>query len=143
MPPQQAPDPGEASARSTEAILALLGRRHAFGVLNALAHRDSVRFTQLQRSLKLTPKTLNALLKAFEREGWVRRQALVEIPPRVLYALTPAGDELHRLVLELPRAFARPEPSLSPEPPKGWASPAGPLLPPPPVRYPTGALPIR
>ena len=143
MSPKDRPDPRESPGRSTEAILTLLGRRHAFGVMNALAHGDPVRFTQLQRRLRLTSKTLNALLKAFEREGWVRRRALVEIPPRVEYSLSPAGTELYRLLSELPRAFVPPEPSPSPPTPLGWASSVGPLLPPPPVCCPTGALPIR
>jgi DNA-binding HxlR family transcriptional regulator len=53
------------------------------------------RFTEIQVPLhKATPKVLTQTLRAMERDGIVTRTAYPEIPPRVVYELTPLGRTL-------------------------------------------------
>ncbi|RDI68348.1 winged helix-turn-helix transcriptional regulator [Nocardia pseudobrasiliensis] len=53
------------------------------------------RFTQLRSALAgISPKTLSSRLQRFQETGLVTRTAYAEIPPRVEYELTPAGQRL-------------------------------------------------
>ena len=53
------------------------------------------RFTELRAALPgISPKTLSSRLRRFELAGLVTRTAYPEIPPRVVYQLTPAGARL-------------------------------------------------
>ncbi|MBD8235890.1 helix-turn-helix domain-containing protein [Pseudomonas fluorescens] len=59
-----------------------------------------LRFTELRRALQgISAHTLTHRLKQFEASGLVTRTAYAETPPRVVYELTPLGNEL-RSVLE-------------------------------------------
>lgn len=63
------------------------------------------RFTQLRDALPgISAHTLTHRLKGFERHGLVTRTAFAETPPRVVYELTPLGEEL-RDVLEAMRKW--------------------------------------
>jgi DNA-binding HxlR family transcriptional regulator len=62
----------------------------------------SHRFSELRRQLGgVSQKTLTAVLRELERDGFVTRSAYATIPPRVDYALTELGQEL----LELARGW--------------------------------------
>lgn len=62
------------------------------------------RFTQLRRQVgEVSHKTLSAVLRELERDGFVSRSAHATIPPRVDYELTELGQEL----LELARGWQR------------------------------------
>jgi DNA-binding HxlR family transcriptional regulator len=64
------------------------------------------RFTELRTGLPgISPKTLSARLQRFVRTGLVTRTAYPEIPPRVEYRLTPAGERL-KVVLDAMAAWA-------------------------------------
>jgi DNA-binding HxlR family transcriptional regulator len=53
------------------------------------------RFTELRAALPgISPKTLSSRLQRFVLTGLVTRTAYPEIPPRVEYQLTPAGQRL-------------------------------------------------
>lgn len=52
------------------------------------------RFGQLQRSVGCAQKVLTGNLKELEACGLVSRTAYAEVPPRVEYALTSAGESL-------------------------------------------------
>lgn len=53
------------------------------------------RFNELQRSLPgCTQRMLTNQLRDLEADNLVRREAFAEIPPRVEYSLTPAGQAL-------------------------------------------------
>lgn len=57
------------------------------------------RFTALRTALPgINPKTLSARLQRFELTGLVTRTAYAEVPPRVEYALTPAGQRLEAVL---------------------------------------------
>ncbi|MFF6952269.1 winged helix-turn-helix transcriptional regulator [Streptomyces iakyrus] len=65
-----------------------------------VGHEQILRFTQLREALPgISPHTLTSRLRQFERHGIVTRTTYAEIPPRVVYALTPLGEGL-RDVLE-------------------------------------------
>jgi DNA-binding HxlR family transcriptional regulator len=64
------------------------------------------RFTELRAGLPgISPKTLSSRLQRFVRTGLVTRTAYPEIPPRVVYGLTPAGARLE-VVLDTMAAWA-------------------------------------
>lgn len=62
------------------------------------------RFNELRRQMGgVSQKTLSAVLRELERDGFVSRSAFATIPPRVDYALTELGEEL----LELAQGWHR------------------------------------
>lgn len=64
------------------------------------------RFGELREGLTgISAHTLTSRLRRFEENGIVTRTAYQEIPPRVVYELTPLGMEL-RPVLESMNAWA-------------------------------------
>ena len=65
----------------------------------------TLRFSQLQREIGVTQKTLTVTLRGLERDGFVSRTSYATIPPRVEYALTELGAEASA-VLEVWEAFA-------------------------------------
>jgi DNA-binding HxlR family transcriptional regulator len=66
-----------------------------------------LRFNELQRRLGgITHRTLSKTLKEMEAAGLVARTDYGEIPPRVDYTLTAAGESL-RPVLEAMETWAR------------------------------------
>ena len=80
-------------------FLTLLDGPWATLIVRELLHGPH-RFTELKGALSgISAHTLTHRLKGFERHGLVTRTAYAETPPRVVYALTPLGQEL-RSVLE-------------------------------------------
>lgn len=64
-----------------------------------------LRFTELRRALQgISAHTLTHRLKQFEANALVTRTAYAQTPPRVVYELTPLGNEL-KSVLEAMRAW--------------------------------------
>ena len=64
------------------------------------------RFSELRETLPgISPHTLTSRLRQFETYGIVTRTAFAEIPPRVVYELTPLGEGL-REVLDAMGAWA-------------------------------------
>lgn len=66
----------------------------------------TLRFSQLQRELGVSQKTLTVTLRGLERDGLLSRASYPTIPPRVEYTLTDLGIEASS-VLEAWEAFAR------------------------------------
>lgn len=65
-----------------------------------------LRFTELRAALPgISPHTLTSRLRQFETYGIVTRTSYPEIPPRVVYQLTPHGERL-RDVLDTMGAWA-------------------------------------
>lgn len=70
------------------------------GVLSA----GPARYGELAEQVAgISPKMLSQTLKALERDGLITRHAYAEVPPRVVYELTPAGRSLRPVLLELER----------------------------------------
>ena len=74
----------------------LLGSRGAAAVSLLLAlDEGALRFGELRERMDhISQKTLVADLRALEHTGAVSRIVFAEIPPRVEYSLTAAGEEL-------------------------------------------------
>ncbi|MFH8293674.1 winged helix-turn-helix transcriptional regulator [Streptomyces sp. NPDC018059] len=80
-------------------FLTLLNGPWATLIVRELLH-GPLRFNQLRDALPgISPHTLTSRLRQFERHGIVIRTTYAEIPPRVVYELTPLGEGL-RDVLE-------------------------------------------
>jgi|SRR5271155_4569950 len=80
-------------------LFALLGQPHMLRILSALneSGSDSLRFTELQVRLQLSPKTLSLRLRTLVEGGFVTRHAFREIPPRVEYQPTAKLVQLSTL----------------------------------------------
>lgn len=82
-------------------ILARLCDKWSLLVIHALDERECLRFGELMRELPdISQKMLTVTLRTLEEDGFVRRTAYPEIPPRVEYRLT---ERAHTL---LPRLYA-------------------------------------
>jgi DNA-binding HxlR family transcriptional regulator len=75
-------------------LLEVLGKPHTLEIIYGLTIRSPLRFTQIQKELKLQPKTLTARVKELIKLGLVARTSYNEIPPRVDYNLTQKGRDL-------------------------------------------------
>lgn len=78
----------------TRVILDRIGDK--WTVLAVLLLRDGpLRFTELRDGIgRVAPKVLTQTLRRLERDGIVTREVFAEIPPRVVYTLTPMGASL-------------------------------------------------
>ncbi|MBD8608140.1 helix-turn-helix transcriptional regulator [Aeromicrobium fastidiosum] len=86
-------------------FLMLLDGPWATLIVRELMHGPH-RFNELVEALPgISAHTLTHRLKRFEAHGLVTRTAYAEIPPRVVYELTPVGLQL-RDVLEAMNAWA-------------------------------------
>ena len=57
------------------------------------------RFNDLRARVgRVAPKVLTETLRRLERDGVLTRTAFAEIPPRVVYELTPLGRSLEELI---------------------------------------------
>ncbi len=74
-----------------------------WGTLIMLAlYEGPVRFNELRRRVAgVSEKMLSQGLQALERDGFVAREVLSTMPPRVEYRLTDLGLETHRRLKEL------------------------------------------
>jgi len=60
------------------------------------------RYKELQEEVcQITKKTLTSKLKELEEKGLINREAFAEVPPRVIYSLTPIGMELKPILQEM------------------------------------------
>ncbi|WP_320202030.1 winged helix-turn-helix transcriptional regulator (plasmid) [Agrobacterium sp. rho-13.3] len=84
-----------------ERFLLLLDGPWATLIIRELLHGPQ-RFTELKKGLKgISAHTLTHRLKRFEDSGLVTRTAYAEIPPRVVYELTPLGRSLEQILLKM------------------------------------------
>jgi DNA-binding HxlR family transcriptional regulator len=87
-------------------LLEVLGKSHTLEIIYGLTIRSPLRFMQIQKELKLQPKTLTARMKELVKLGLVARTSYNEIPPRVDYELTQKGRDLDGMFKAL-NAWAR------------------------------------
>jgi DNA-binding HxlR family transcriptional regulator len=78
----------------TRVILDRIGDK--WTVLSVLLLRNGpLRFTELRDGIgRVAPKVLTQTLRRMERDGLVTREVFPEVPPRVVYTLTPMGESL-------------------------------------------------
>ena len=71
-------------------VLSRVGDKWSLLVLYSLQHREPVRFKELQRQIPdISQKSLTQTLRILEVDGFVTREVFPEVPPRVVYSLTP------------------------------------------------------
>ena len=81
-------------------VLEVLGSKWAFVIIMELS--ESKRFNELKRAIPdISEKVLIDKLKLLEHAGFISRKDYKEIPPRVEYALTKNGLQVHALLPEL------------------------------------------
>ena len=81
------------------AVVDLVFSRWTTPILWALNEYGVQRFVELERRLgTITSKVLTQRLRQLERDGLVRRQYHLEVPPRVEYAATPLGESLRPVI---------------------------------------------
>lgn len=103
-------------------LFRLLGKSHTLDILHLFVIQEpstSIRFVEVQNTLKLSPNTLSERLKELVEAGLLARTAYNEIPPRVDYQATRKARDLEP-VFEALIAWARrndlaPAPASAPE----------------------------
>jgi DNA-binding HxlR family transcriptional regulator len=79
-------------------LINLLSKRWITEVLFSIEEGNN-RFTTLKTELKpISDNILADRLKSLEEHQFISKESFNEIPPRVEYTLTPAGQELTRLL---------------------------------------------
>lgn len=60
------------------------------------------RFKELHESIsEITQKTLTVKLKELEEKKIINREVFPEVPPKVVYSLTPSGEKLKPVLKEM------------------------------------------
>lgn len=60
------------------------------------------RFKELNQEItQITQKTLTVKLKDLEEKNIIHREVFAQVPPKVVYSLTPAGERLRPLFKEM------------------------------------------
>lgn len=81
-----------------EFTLAMIGGRWKIPLIFHLLG-GAKRFSELFRALTgVTQKMLTQQLREMERHGLVERQVYAQVPPKVVYSLTPLGRSLKPVV---------------------------------------------
>lgn len=75
--------------------LTLIGSKWRLPIIWALWKNKTIRYNELKRQVDgITNMVLSQALKEMEKQGLVVRKQFMEIPPRVEYSLTEAGEAL-------------------------------------------------
>lgn len=75
--------------------LTLIGSKWRLPIIWALWKNKRIRYNELKRQVDgITNMVLSQSLKEMEKQGLVVRTQFMEIPPRVEYSLTEAGEAL-------------------------------------------------
>ena len=75
--------------------LNVIDGRWKLAIISRLFETATLRFSELERDIvAVSQKMLAQHLRELERDGVVRRVVHAEVPPRVDYSLTPAGEAL-------------------------------------------------
>ena len=63
---------------------------------------EAKRFKDLNKSIpEITQKTLTVKLKELEEKNIIDREVFAQVPPKVVYSLTPAGERLRPVFKEM------------------------------------------
>jgi DNA-binding HxlR family transcriptional regulator len=77
--------------------VALIRDKWTILVLGALVRKDSLRYSEMQRTVGgISQRMLTLTLKRLEENGLVKRTIFPTVPPRVDYELTPLGRTLSK-----------------------------------------------
>jgi len=79
-----------------EGVMNLLSRQYAMQVICVVGAVGPVRYGDIEDAFgDVSSSTLSARLNDLVLAGYLEREQYAEIPPRVEYDLTPAGEELY------------------------------------------------
>ncbi len=82
------------------ATLAVIGGKYKLEIIYYLFGR-TLRYSELAKLVKATPKMLAAQLKSLESDGLVNRVLYPVVPPKTEYSLTKLGNKLCKTVMEM------------------------------------------
>lgn len=98
VPPLQ---PGAFERCPIEETMTLLGGKWKMTLIWWLMSSDR-RFSELRRCVPtVTQKMLTQQLRELELHGFVRREVFAQVPPKVVYSLTPHGRSLEPVLATL------------------------------------------
>ena len=73
----------------------LIGNKWKLLILRNLFYNGSQRFTDFTKTIPaISKKVLTDNLRSLENDGIVEREVFAEVPPRVVYSLSPLGKTL-------------------------------------------------
>ena len=76
-------------------LLDRIGDRWTVLIVGILAEEGPIRFGELARRVDgISQKMLTQTLRGLERDGLAKRTVYAEVPPRVVYELSPTGRSL-------------------------------------------------
>ncbi len=88
----------------------MIGRRYALALLGTIGNVGRIRFGELRERVGgISPSTLAGRLEELEAAGLITRAVYAEVPPRVEYSLTSAGQALRERLRRLLPLTARPD----------------------------------
>lgn len=97
------PPAAEGPGCEVTAIFTVFGQPHMLRILHLFRDGRPRRFTEIERRLALSPKTLSQRLRVLVDCGFLERRSFRELPPRVEYGPTAKTDELDQLFEALAR----------------------------------------
>jgi len=101
LAPTPSEDPTRVYLCGIDAAVDVVGGKWKAIILWALDQRP-YRFGELRREVDgISEKVLIQQLKELQRDGIVHRQVHEQVPPKVVYSLTPLGEGLNRALAPL------------------------------------------
>ena len=71
-------------------------------IIGTISNFNKLRFNELLKNIKsISPKTLSDRLKELNEAGLIKREAFLEIPPKVEYSLTQDGIDVRDAIMPL------------------------------------------
>ena len=83
-----------------DATIAVIGGKYKLEIIYYLFDR-TLRYSELAKLVKATPKMLAEQLKELERDGIINRVLYPVVPPKTEYSLTNLGNNLCNCVMEM------------------------------------------
>jgi len=81
-----------------------VGTKWTFSLSHDLLIEGTMRFSDILKAMdRIRPKTLALRLRELEHHGLLTRNVYPEVPPRVEYTLTPKGQQLEGVFIEMKR----------------------------------------
>lgn len=83
-------------------VVARFGDKWSLLVLLVINGKGVVRFNELGRLIPdISTRVLSTTLKTLEADGLINRKVYAQVPPKVEYTLTPTGESLIPLIMQL------------------------------------------
>lgn len=83
-----------------DATIAVIGGKYKIDIIYYLFDR-TLRYNELAKLIKATPKMLAEQLRELESDGIINRVLYPVVPPKTEYSLTELGNKLCKVVIEM------------------------------------------